>query len=168
MALLVLQYCEPAAVSPLSLASVRHWLRGDWGLLFSHPDDFGSYGFEADRWLVPVQQAFRAASVRPLATTSDISRDQTGWVADAGGRFVVMRDNESQRYPRWRQSPESALCAAVQDSTSRFVMTLDGSLRLRRTLTYTRRDQLPSPMGLAAIAASIRTPSAPACRCSRP
>jgi hypothetical protein len=119
----------------LPAAAVRRWLHGRWALLFSHPDDFAAYGFESDRWLVHVQEAFAATDIRPLALAG---RNETNWVLDVGG--CLMR-------------------STAFDVTARSVMTLDASLRLRRTFVYTQHDRLPSPMDLAALAREVRDSS---------
>jgi len=108
-----------------------------WALLFSHPDDFASYGFEADRWLVHVREAFAATGVRPLALAATAGSSTADWVTQVGG------------------SSCAGLRAAIADGR-RFVITLDDSWRPRRTFFYTRRDRLPSPMDLAVAAERLR------------
>jgi hypothetical protein len=119
----------PAAA--LGKFALSRWLHGRWALLFSHADDFAAYGFESDRWLVHVQEAFAAADIRPLALAD---RHEAGWVTEVGGCTTTLHF----------------------DVQSRFVMTLDGALRVRRTFLYTQDDRLPSPMDLAAIARDAR------------
>jgi hypothetical protein len=155
-----LEYDATALHSPLAVPALRRWLHGQWALLFSHPDDFAAYGFESDRWLVHVQEAFAATGVRPLALAC---HHAAGWVIDIGGRTTSITIEEIQRYPVARDSNEEKLRAAAFAPAARFVMTLDDALRLRRTFVYTRQDHLPSPMDLAAIAKSARD-SAPAQR----
>ncbi len=138
---------------PLAAPAVRRWLHGRWALLFSHPDDFASYGFESDRWLVHVQEAFAAADIRPLAVAGP---HDAGWVTEVGGCTTTLALDEIQRYPVARDSRDEALRSAAFGPDARFVMTLDASLRLRRTFVYTQRDQLPSPMDLAALARRAR------------
>ena len=148
-----LTYDVSAPDSPLSAAAVRRWLHGRWALLFSHPDDFASYGFESDRWLVHVQEALTTADIRPLALAGP---HEASWVTDVGGCTTTLALDEIQRYPVARDSHEEALRCAAFGPAARFVMTLDASLRLRRTFVYTQRDQLPSPMDLAALARGVR------------
>lgn len=148
-----LKYDPSTPDSPLPAVAVRRWLHGRWALLFSHPDDFASYGFESDRWLVHVREAFAAADIRPLALTG---RHDAGWVTEVGGCITTLALDEIQRYPVARASREEALRSAAFDAESRFVMTLDASLRLRRMFVYTQRDRLPSPMDLAALARGAR------------
>ena len=137
----------------LPAAALRSWLHGRWALLFSHPDDFAAYGFESDRWLVHVQEAFAATGIRPLALAG---RHEAGWVAEVGGCATSLALDEIQRYPVARDSREETLRSAAFEQSARFVMTLDSGLRLRRTFVYTQRDRLPSPMDLAALAQGVR------------
>jgi hypothetical protein len=147
------KYDVSAPDSLLPAAALRRWLHGRWALLFSHADDFAAYGFESDRWLVHVQEAFAAADIRPL-TLAD--RQETSWVTEVGGCTTTLALDEIQRYPVARDSREEELRSAAFDGATRFVMTLDTGLRLRRTFVYTQRDRLPSPMDLAALAREVR------------
>ena len=147
----------------LPAVELRRWLRGRWALLFSHPDDFASYGFESDRWLVHVQEAFTASDIRPLAIAG---RHEAGWVTEVGGCTTTLALDEIQRYPVARASREEALRIAAFGPDARFVMTLDASLRLRRTFVYTQRDKLPSPIDLARLSRTIRR-DRPAIPCRR-
>ncbi len=117
-----LKYDVSAPDSPLPAAAVRRWLHGRWALLFSHPDDFASYGFESDRWLVHVQEAFAAADIRPLALAGP---HEAGWVTEVGGCTTTLALDEIQRYPVARDSREEALRCAAFGPDARFVMTLD-------------------------------------------
>ncbi|HKQ16586.1 MAG TPA: hypothetical protein VJT80_24430 [Steroidobacteraceae bacterium] len=125
------KYDLSAPDSPLPAAALRRWLHGRWALLFSHANDFAAYGFESDRWLVHVQEAFAAADVRPLALAD---RQEAGWVTEVGGCTTTL----------------------ALDRSTRFVMTLDASLRPRRTFAYTQQDRLPSPIDLVALARQTR------------
>jgi hypothetical protein len=115
----------------LNRLALGRWLHGRWALLFSHADDFAAYGFESDRWLVHVQEAFAAADIRPLALAD---RHEAGWVTEVGGCTTTLRFHLD----------------------SRFVLTLDAALRVRRTFVYAQGDRLPSPMDLAALAREAR------------
>jgi hypothetical protein len=137
----------------LPAVALRRWLHGRWALLFSHPDDFAAYGFESDRWLVHVEEAFAATDIRPLALAG---RHETGWVTAVGGRTTALALDEIQRYPVARDSREETLRAAAFEPSARFVMTLDAALRLRRTFVYAQQERLPSPMDLAVIAKGLR------------
>ena len=156
MSYAALKYDVTAPDSPLAAPALRRWLHGRWALLFSHADDFAAYGFESDRWLVHVQEAFAAADVRPLALAD---RQEAGWVMEVGGCTTALALDEIQRYPVARDSREEELRSAAFDQSARFVMTLDTGLRLRRTFVYTQRDRLPSPMDLAALAREVRDSS---------
>ncbi len=153
MSYAALKYDVSAPDLRLPAPALRRWLHGRWALLFSHADDFAAYGFESDRWLVHVQEAFAATDIRPLALAG---RHEAGWVTEVGGCTTTLALDEIQRYPVARDSREEALRSAAFDPAARFVMTLDAGLRLRRTFVYTQRDQLPSPMDLAALAREVR------------
>jgi hypothetical protein len=161
------------AAAPLSVFALRRWLHGRWALLFSHADDFAAYGFESDRWLVHVQEAFAAADIRPLALAD---HQEASWVTEVGGGTTTLTLDEIQRYPVARDSREATLRNAAFDRSARFVMTLDAELRLRRTFVYTKSARLPSPMDLAALARGVRdaalksraiVPDRPASSCRR-
>jgi hypothetical protein len=137
----------------LPAVALRRWLHGRWALLFSHPDDFAAYGFEVDRWLVHVQEAFAATDIRPLALAGD---HEASWVREVGGCTTSLALDEIQRYPVARDSREEALRTLAFEPRTRFVMTLDAGLRLRRTFVYAKSDRLPSPMDLAVIAQGMR------------
>lgn len=113
---------------------LRKWLRGRWGLLFSHPDDFATYGFEVDRWIQQVKETFQAESIASLAVGRRAAGDRSGWIVASGGCFISQRTFDSIVDCR----PER-----------RFVMVLDDELRLRRTFLYSQADRLPSPIDLA-------------------
>jgi hypothetical protein len=139
--------------TPLPAVALRRWLHGRWALLFSYPDDFAAYGFESDRWLVHVQEAFAASEVRPLALAG---RHAAGWVSEVGGCTTSLPLEEIQRYPVARDSREEMARSAAFEPSARFVMTLDAALRLRRTFVYTKTGRLPSPMDLAMLAKGVR------------
>lgn len=141
---------------PLPVTALRRWLHGSWALLFSHADDFACYGFEADRWLAHVREAFAGTRVRPLALTSSKVSCSSGWVGEVGGCSTRIHIDETQRYPVSRDANEHALSTAILNAGTRFVMILDDSLRLRRTFAYTTQDQLPSPIDLVAMAETLR------------
>ena len=166
MALAALKYgvwqVEPHIEQAVGIASLRGWLHGSWGLLFSHADDFASYGFEADRWLVHVREAFESAAVRPIALMScdkeDFDEDllQT-WIAEIDGCALALRSADVRRLSARLQGRERTLFSAIVSATTRFVMIVDESLHLRRTFAYSPGDQLPSPIELATMAARLRS-----------
>jgi hypothetical protein len=142
--------------SALALSAVRKWLHGSWALLFSHADDFASYGFETDRWLMMVRDAFAASEVRPLALAHS-TKHSANWVTEVGGRIATY---DTRRYPVLRDTSQQVLCEAIMQAGSRFVMILDDALRLRRTFAYDTHDRLPSPIDLVAMAAKLRSAGA--------
>jgi hypothetical protein len=139
---------------------LKSWLRGRWALLFSHPDDFASYGFEADRWLEQVRAAFDAESIAALAISGRPAGDDTGWIATIGGRCISHRTfGGIASHAGWRQCSEDEFQLAEGSFDQHFVMVLDAELKLRRTFLYSPTDQVPSPMSLASAAAVCRVRS---------
>ena len=172
-ALVAPNYDVTALQAPLPAIALRRWLHGRWALLFSHPDDFAAYGFESDRWLVHVEEAFIASNIRPLTWPG---RHEASWVTQVGGCTTALALDEIQRYPVVRESREEVLRSAAFAPGARFVLTLDAALRLRRTFVYASKDRLPSPMDLAALAKELRDgakvrraggPNRPAIPCRR-
>jgi hypothetical protein len=131
---------------------LRRWLRDRWALLFSHPDDFANYGFEADRWVDQVKEAFAGDSVAALAVSARAPGDHSGWITAVGGCFISQRTFDSIL----DHCNEAELVSAYRRPGRRFVMVLDGELQLRRTFLYSDADHVPSPIGLALLAASCR------------
>lgn len=155
MALAALNYELQPAARTVGVASLRGWLHGNWGLLFSHPDDFASYGFESDRWLVHIEEALDNAAVRPIALTFGTAEAPRTWIAELGGATLALRDADVQRLSSL-QERERSLVRAIVAASERFVMFVDESLQLRRTFLYSPGDRLPSPMELATMAARMR------------
>jgi hypothetical protein len=132
------EYRTPPTSWSLPRFLLRKWLRGRWALVFSHPDDFANYGFEADRWIDQVKEAFAADSIAAVAISTRAPGDHVGWITAVGGCFISQRTFDSIVS---RCSPER-----------RFVMALDAELQLHRTFLYSGGDRVPSPIGLAAWA----------------
>jgi hypothetical protein len=141
---------EPQA----SLLFLRHSLDGHWGLLFTHPNDFAAYGFEADRWLAHVRAAFDATKIRPIALAKGVSNTGTTWITELGGLTTHL-------------SLDDIGCGAFADArfadvhwTShidrRYVLLLDEACRLRWSFQYVPGASLPSPIELAALAEAKR------------
>jgi len=133
--------------SPWSLPRflLKKWLRGRWALVFSHPDDFANYGFEADRWIDHVKEAFDADSIAAIAISTRAPGDHAGWITAVGGCFISQRTFDSIVH----RSSEAECVSAYHKSGRRFVMVLDSELQLRRTFLYSGTDRVPSAIGLA-------------------
>lgn len=144
---------EPRSVLPVAM--LRHWLQGRWALLFSHPGDFASYGFEADRWLVQVKEACCAAQVALL----ELARVRDGlhtWVADAGGTALKVRWSDVHRLSGAVRASERRLVSTVLAATTRFVLVLDESVAPRRTYAYLENACVPSPIEMACMVQRLR------------
>lgn len=130
-------------------APLSRWLGGRWGLLFSHADDFASYGFEADRWLVHLRDAFETLDLGALAIGDDAWVDELDWISQIGGRHVSSDLIEHLGLPEHRAGGEH------------FVTILDDAGRARRTFLYRAGNDTPSPIALAQTAAHLRSHGLP-------
>ncbi|HEY0682088.1 MAG TPA: hypothetical protein VGD45_07150 [Steroidobacter sp.] len=126
---------------------LRRWLEGRWALLFSHPEDFGGAGFEADRWLVYVRDAFVSQRLRPIGIGIGYG-DGADWISQAGGRFIP------------RHVANDLLPSEAQRTSDHFVTILDDTLRARRTLLYKPGNDVPCAIDLAHTAAHLRARAA--------
>ena len=109
--------------------SLRAWLKGAWGLLFSHPDDFAQYDIEADRWLVLLHDAFAEAHVRPIAVGSAASSaGASGWLAHVNAALADPHAVSAADLPifsRTRCATRSSAAAARlrdDDRQSRYII----------------------------------------------
>ncbi len=131
----------------LTSPSLRTWLRGDWAILFSHPDDFVRYDLEMDRWLVVAKRAFAERGIRPIALASPTSDPEQSWITQVSGdnRSVLLED-ASQQYlgPVDRQTP--VLREEIELAKRRFVMIIDDELRQQKIFSYGTLSNLPSPL----------------------
>ncbi len=149
------RFPETPVHEQLTVATLRDWLQGRWALLFSHPHDFASYGFEMDRWIVHVQETFAAARVSALALAKGDDLEGT-WVEVIGGAQLAIRWSDAHRIGGVMQARERTLVSTVINQQSRFVLIADESLRPRRTYAYSACDRLASPIELAWMAQRLR------------
>jgi hypothetical protein len=141
----------------LTSASLRSWLRGDWAILFSHPDDFVSHDLEMDRWLVVTRQAFAGRGIRPMALASAALDPQRCWITEVSGdpRSVLLEDPSQQHFgPVDLQTP--VLRAEIEQPGRRFVMIIDGELRQQKLFSYDSLSNLPSPLEFLGWAEALR------------
>jgi alkyl hydroperoxide reductase subunit AhpC len=142
----------------LTSPSLRAWLRGDWAILFSHPDDFVRYDLEMDRWLVVAQRAFAERGIRPIALDSPTSVVERSWITQVSGdaRTVLLEDPSQQHFgPVDLQTP--VLREEIEQSQRRFVMIIDDELRQRKIFSYGTLSNLPSPLEFLGWAEALRT-----------
>jgi hypothetical protein len=161
MAALALKYSETPREESRSISSLRGWLQGRWALLFSHPNDFASYGFEADRWLVHVADGLSAANIAPIELASPENTPPATWISEVGGCTLRIRWSDARRLAGVAGRRERTLVSTVVGATSRFVLILDDSFRPRRTFAYSAAGQLPSPIDLTWMAHRLRAETMP-------
>ncbi len=171
MATLMLLTRRPAvhAETLAHAPSLRAWLRQGWAVLFSHPEDFAYYDLEMDRWLAIVREAFQTSGIRPLAlapcgqtgpsSAAESATDfvDSSWISQVSDdrRAVLLEDPLRQHFGAV-DLQACALRETISVSGPRFVMILDDELGSRKTLSYTSRASLPSPLEILACAATLR------------
>jgi hypothetical protein len=140
--------------------TLRDWLAGEWGLIFSHPEDFQESGLELeqDRWLVVLAHEFRAAGVRPLSCQPRSGRADASWVSKLTGDqwFVQLEDEVADLAAR-------QLRAEMRAINSRFVLVIDERLRRQGLLPYRPGGRRLSPLDLVASVAAMRQRSIERC-----
>lgn len=151
MAALAATFSDSARDDLLTVATLRDWMQGRWALLFSHADDFASDGFEMDRWLVHVGQAFATAGLSPVVIAND-GDARNSWVTRVGGAAMIIRWSDAHRAGGSMCTRERSLVSTVLGQTTRFVFVVDESLRPRLTYAYSPGDRLPSPIDLVWMA----------------
>ncbi len=138
------------------LHSLRRSLDGQWGLLFSDADDFGAYGFEADRWLAHVRAAFAMTEIRPIALADGRHGGASTWIAALGGLTMHLCIDEIRRSALAQDELAGAHVASTLVLERRYVLLLDDTCRVRWSLRYSPNASLPSPIDLAALAEAKR------------
>jgi alkyl hydroperoxide reductase subunit AhpC len=145
----------------LTSPSLRAWLREDWAILFSHPDDFVSYDIEMDRWLVIARRAFAERHIRPIALSSPTANIDRSWVTQISGdeRTVLLEDASREHFgPVDLQAP--VLHEKIEQTSHRFVMIIDSALRIQKMFNYQPLSDLPSPLELLGWADALRAKQA--------
>ncbi len=131
--------------------ALRDWLGGQWGLIFSHPEDFQESGLEQDRWLIVLSQEFIAAGARPLACPDKAGRADASWVSELTGDHRVVELEGSIADLAARQ-----LRAEMGTLESRFVLVVDENLRRRGLLPYQPGRGRLSPLDLIVSVSAMR------------
>ncbi|HEX4025458.1 MAG TPA: hypothetical protein VHX52_12285 [Steroidobacteraceae bacterium] len=160
-------------------SGLREWLDGDWGLLFSHPEDFQDRGFECDRWLAVMRAEFQARGVRPLACAVNQRVRDGSWASALTDDWRLIKLHAAK--PRTtvagaRRPPAAAaddvvdlaarvLRADICELRARFVMIVDPALRRRGVLRYGAGGTRVSPLDLLASIGAMRRA---ACELQRP
>lgn len=136
---------------PWQSPTLREWLAGDWGMLFSHPEDFQDRGLEQDRWLTIVREEFHLCGVKPLACTPQAVERDASWVGAISGDWRALRLDGTVA-----DLPARQLRAEIAALHSRFVLLIDAGLRRRGTLPYRPGAARLSALDLTASVSALR------------
>jgi hypothetical protein len=134
-------------------SSIRLWLKDDWAILFSHPNDFVSCDLELDRWLVILRRTFVDHGVRPIALAKSARQLDCGWVTQVSGdpSTVLLSDPVELVDLHARRLRE-----AIGSMEQRFVMIIDAMLCRRETHSYSDLAHLPSPLDFVGRVKALR------------
>lgn len=139
--------------------SLRAWLAGRWGILFSHPEDFAQEQLEMDRWISVLNQGFRLQGVAAVGLLRAAHDPQEGWL----GRLAALTRDCGATLSLDLPQPAvladfaaGALRADITRNGPRFALIIDQDLRCRRALSYRPPDELPSPLALIGWAVALR------------
>lgn len=158
MATLVLDSTLAGASSPWStLQSLGEWLADDWALLFSHPRDFAHEGFERDRWLRIVRDAYRERGLRPVALAVASHEVSAGWIDD------VTAEVSALTLPAAFDSVAAGLLRDhIGSLQGRFVLVIDAQLHVQGVLRYVHSYmQTLSPLDLLEAVDDLRRRALP-------
>lgn len=113
-------------------------------------------GFETDRWIEYVRDAFIANDVRALGPAGTTQESCASWTAKLGG--VAPRSClEELRRSLTREHTLMASSEGHQpDAWQRFVLLVDDTAQVRWSLRYRHEERLPSPIELASFANAKR------------
>ncbi|HEY1725316.1 MAG TPA: hypothetical protein VGF89_07830 [Steroidobacteraceae bacterium] len=134
---------------------LRDWLGGDWGLLFSHPEDFQDQGLEIDRWQQILRDEFRLRAVRPLACRRDDALADRSWVGELVCDHRSLRLDADLSEGRI-DSAARRLREQIRELPARFVLIIDAALNRRGVLKYVAGRHSISPLDLLAAADAMR------------
>jgi hypothetical protein len=145
-----------------SALSLSEWLKDDWAILYSHPDDFVRCELELDRWVALARPAFAASRIRPLAVAKPGRPLDCGWVTELTGDARALRlYDPAGRRPNSLDFRARLLQEDIESTAERFVMVVDASLRRRKTYAYGAQDRLPSPLDFVRWAGALRDTHVP-------
>jgi alkyl hydroperoxide reductase subunit AhpC len=155
------------SVPTRAMRSLRNWLKNDWVVLFSHPEDFANGDLESDRWLSILRESFAAHSIRPIAVGAPSHRADHSWIAQVNNDLgMVSLDDPFRDGAQQLDVQALRLSKNIAAMHHRFVMIIDAMLSLRRVYSYMDRTRLPSPLDfigwvivIRASESSVRQPN---------
>jgi len=116
------------------IVPLRDWLNGQWGAVFSHPDDFAPSAGTPSGFTNRVADGLLAAGVRPITFCDSLEHVTPNWLDHAvNDDAVVVLDARCERVIDLAERALATQLAALHD---RFVLILDERGRCRTSLQY--------------------------------
>lgn len=129
---------------------LREWLDGQWGIVYSNPEDFAPHPSTPRGFVSRLAGEFERYCVKPIALGTEISAAPHSWLDIAmEDHSLVIVDADGVDEPVIDLA-ERALAMKIAGIDSRFVMILDANGRCRSTIHYRPR-RIDRPRTLADI-----------------
>jgi alkyl hydroperoxide reductase subunit AhpC len=133
-------------------SALPEWLGDDWALLFSHPGDFSSDGFECDRWLSILHDEFQHRGVRPVALGRSASQRDRSWVSE-----VIADDALLTLESPAQHAAADSLRQLLENIDGHYVFIIDSDLECQGIQKYRRSSaERLSPLDLLGTVDTIR------------
>jgi alkyl hydroperoxide reductase subunit AhpC len=113
------------------LQSLADWLAADWALVFSHPRDFAHEGFESDRWLRIVRDAFRERGLRAVGLAAAHHEVDPGWIGEVSADDTVLALPAA-----WQSVQAGMLREQLESLDGHFVLVVDAQFHVHGVLRY--------------------------------
>lgn len=118
---------------------LREWLDGQWGILYSNPEDFAPHPSTPRGFVSRLAAEFEQCNVKPIVLGNELGAAPESWLDIAmEDRSLVSVDPDGIDEPVIDLA-ERALAVKLAAIDGRFVMILDANGRCRSTINYRPR-----------------------------
>jgi thioredoxin-dependent peroxiredoxin len=139
-----------ADTRPHRVMRLREWLDGQWGILYSNPEDFAPHPSTPRGFVSRLAGEFEQYNVKPIALGSEVGAAPQSWLDVAmEDNSLVIVDADGVDEPVIDLA-ERALAMKLAEIDGRFVMILDAHGRCRSTINYRPR-RIDRPRTLTGI-----------------
>jgi alkyl hydroperoxide reductase subunit AhpC len=151
---------KPVATAELAherVVSLRNWLDGNWGAVFSNANDFAPSPTTPPGFLTCIAQAVLAAGIKPIAFDRSLDLPLSSWLDHAindDSLVVINSDGEDLI-----DLAEYALAMQLDGLRQPFVSLIDERGRVRMTVRYRSRAGERSMADVIALVTALRNGS---------